>query len=90
MQIKIYDEIVTLSKETILKTREQAIQICIDCVEEVLSGEVYLNPEYGILRYTNEQQCEMFEIELGNHDHYLSFIQKAYYIQSGKSIPILE
>lgn len=89
IQVRIYDDLVTLSEDTIIKTRLQKIQNCKGCIDEVLSGKVYLNPEYGIERYTQEMQNEACDIAKGKHDHYLAFIQTAYYIQSGECVPVL-
>lgn len=89
MKIKVYDEIVELTQETILKTRQQKIDNCLRCIEEVASGEVYLNPEYGLERYKAAMLDDIEQIERGEHDHYLAFIQTAYYIQTGKCVGIL-
>lgn len=89
MKVKIYDEIVELTLETITKTRQQKIENCLSCIEEVVSGEVYINPEYGFERYKEDMLEEIEQIKRGEHDHYLAFIQTAYYIQTGKCVGIL-
>lgn len=89
MKVKIYDEIVELTQETILKTRQYKINICLGCIEEVASGDVYLNPEYGFERYKADMLEAIEQIKRGEHDHYLAFIQTAYYIQTGKCVGIL-
>ena len=88
IQVRVYDEIITLTKETIIKTRECQIKNCHGCIDEVESGEVYLNPDYGFERHKAEKLKEIEEIRDGKYDHYFGFIQKAVYIQTKESVPM--
>lgn len=88
IQVRVYDEIITLTKETIIKTREASIKNCYGCIAEVESGKVCLNPEYGFDRYKAEKLKEIEQIKDGKYDHYLASIQKAIYIQTNESVPM--
>ena len=88
IQVRVYDEIITLTKETIIKTRECQIKNCHGCIAEVESGKVYLNPKYGFDRYKAEKLKEIEQIKEGKYDNYLASIQKAIYIQTNESVPM--
>ena len=88
IQVRVYDEIITLTQQTIIKTRESQIKNCHGCIAEVESGKVYLNPEYGFDRYKAEKLKEIEQIKDGKYDHYFGFIQKAVYIQTKESVPM--
>lgn len=87
--IRVHGEKVILTKDTIVKTREWFIQNELGCIAEVESGEVYLNPEYGFDRYKGDCLSNIEKIKQGEWDHSLTFVQRAYYIQSGKSVGLL-
>lgn len=88
IKVRVYDEIITLTKGTIIKTREAMIKNCYGCIAEVESGKVYLNPEYGFERYKAEKLKEIEQIKEGKYDNYLASIQKAIYIQTDESVPM--
>jgi hypothetical protein len=48
IQVRVYDEIITLTKETIIKTREASIRNCYGCIAEVKQKIVNL---YFIILY---------------------------------------
>ena len=66
IQVRVYDEIITLTKETIIRTREASIKNCYGCIAEVESGKVYLNPEYGFERHKAEKLKEIEEYAILN------------------------
>lgn len=75
-----------LTKENILKTEQWFINNAQGCIDEVLSGEVRVN---NIDSYVSR---EKERIEIYRNKTYkisLTFLQKAYYIQTGKSIALL-
>lgn len=88
-EIRVYGEKVILTECTIIKTRDWFIQNELGCIAEVESGEVYLNPEYGFEKYKGDCLSNIENIKQGEWDHSLTFLQRAYYIQSGKSAGIL-
>lgn len=87
--IRVYDEQVILTKDTIIKTREWFINNQLGQVAEVERGEVYLNPEYGLERLKSECLKNIEDIKQGDWDHSLTFVQRAYYIQSNKCVGLL-
>ena len=89
IDIIVHGKPVTLSKDTILKTRECKINIELGCIEEVKSGKVYINPDYGIERYEKDCMEEIEKYKSGYYDKWIGFIQLAYWIQTGESIPLL-
>lgn len=88
-EVKVYGKLIILTEDTIIKTREAMIKNCHGCISEVESGKVYINPEYGFERYKGEKLSEIENIKQGEYDHYLYFIQKAVYIQTNQSVPML-
>lgn len=86
MRVRIQDGEVTLTRETIDKTWQWYIDNARDCINEVLSGEVKVN---NVKRYIdwNLDQIEMFQNRKCNI--WLGFIQRAVYIQTGESIPLM-
>lgn len=75
-----------LTKETINKTRQWFHDNCISCIEEVKNGKACVNDsEY----YTKWQMKEAKAYLEGRHDHVIAFLQRAYYIQTGKSVALL-
>ena len=86
MEIIVYDENVTLTRETILKTRGHFINVCYRCINEVLTGKVQIN---NIREYIISQKAHIDRVRSGESDRTLHFIQIAYYIQTGNMVPIL-
>ncbi|HSH35318.1 hypothetical protein [Schnuerera sp.] len=78
---------VELTEETILKTREYFYNVCIECVNGAINNEFYVNNVDNYIQFKKEDAESYIN---GEFDHVLSFIQKAYYIQTGKNIPLLK
>lgn len=76
---------VELTEETILKTREHFYDICMNCIEEAKSGRYEVN---DLDRYIKTKEDSAKDYINGNCDYILSFIQRAYYLQTGESIPL--
>lgn len=75
-----------LTEETILKTRKWYHDNAIACVKAVESGWDKVAHKEDYLKW----QCESAERYMkGENDHILAFLQRAYYIQTGKSIALL-
>lgn len=77
---------VQLTDETIQKTRKWFSDNAMACIEEAKSGKVYVN---NIERYTKLNEQSAREYMEGKHDHVLAFLQRAYFIQTGESVPLL-
>lgn len=75
-----------ITPETIIKTREYGIKQCQACMEEAVSGKVWVN---DIESYKKMQQTHMDKYESGYYDDKLHFLSKAIYIQFGESVPIM-
>lgn len=89
INVRVYDEVITLTKDTIIKTRDWYIDNQNGQVAEVESGEVYLNPDYGLDRLKRECLDNIENIKQGKWDNGFSFIQRAVYIQTKQSVPML-
>ncbi len=76
----------SLTDETIQKTRKWFSDNAIACIEEAKSGKVYVN---NLESYINlEEQLARDYIE-GKNDHVLAFLQRAYFIQTGECVPLI-
>lgn len=77
---------VELTEETIQKTREWFANNDQECIEEVCSGKVNVNdPEVYIL-WCEKRAKSALE---GGIDHTLTFLQRAYFIQTGEMVALL-
>ena len=75
-----------ITPETIIKTREYGIKQCQACIDEAVSGKVWVN---NIESYIEHQQANINKYESGYYDDKLHFLSKAIYIQFGESVPIM-
>ena len=76
---------VALTEETIQKTRKWFSDNAIACIEEAKSGKVYVNDLDYYTKLTEKTAKEYLE---GNHQITFTFLQRAYYIQTGESVPM--
>lgn len=86
MRVRINGEIVTLTDETLEKTWERLELNVINCITEVLFNGVHVN---NIVDFMKWRLSQLKEIEERTMPINLGFIQLAYHIQTGESIPIL-
>jgi hypothetical protein len=77
---------VKLTDESIQKTREWFHDNAIACIEEVKSGKVKVNDCESYFEWRNREAKEYLE---GCHDRTLTFLQRAYFIQTGESVAML-
>ena len=77
---------VRLTPETILKTREHFAEIDRRCIEGALSGAFHVNDVASYVRWQEEMRDNMLA---GKSDHTLTFLQRALWIQTGQSVPLL-
>ena len=85
--IIIHGERVTLTPETILKTRLHFSGNAQACIDEVLSSDVTVNNQSEY--FTDCKQREQ-RVLSGDEDTYLYFLQHAYFIQAGECVPFFE
>jgi len=76
---------ISLTDKTIQKTRKWFSDNAIACIEEAKSGKVYVN---DLDYYTKLNEKSSKEYIDGRHDHVFTFLQRAYFIQTGESIPL--
>lgn len=84
--IRIHGELVLITKDTIKKTNNWFARNCIGCIREAQSGEVFVNDVKG---YTEWRLEQLREYRSNDFEKGLWYWQKAYYIQSGTSVPLL-
>jgi hypothetical protein len=77
---------VTLTPETIQATRQWYADNAQACIDEAESGAVRVNDLPGYIAWRKESAADALA---GKYDHSLSFLQRAYFIQTGQSVPIL-
>ena len=77
---------VKITAKTIMATREHFAANRHACIAEVQSGELKVNDPAEYVRWMLEMAQEDME---GRHDHTLTFLQRAYWLQTGDMIALL-
>ncbi|ERH59293.1 MULTISPECIES: hypothetical protein [Bacillus subtilis group] len=77
---------VQLTEKSIRMTRKWFSDNAIACIEEVKRGEVKVNDCEYYFAWRNKEAKEYME---GKHDHTVTFLQRAYFIQTGESVALL-
>ncbi|PIH59146.1 hypothetical protein [Paenibacillus sp. LK1] len=77
---------VELTEETIKITRKLFANIALECIEEVKNGKVIVNDPESYFAWRKE---EVKDAMGGKIDYTLTFLQRAYYIQTGETIALL-
>lgn len=77
---------VTLTTETIQATRQWFADNNQACIDEVVSGDMKVNDLIG---YIERQEQLIDECLSGVWDHTFTFLQRAYFIQTGESVALL-
>jgi hypothetical protein len=77
---------VELTEESIQKTRKWFSDNAIACIEEVENGKVRVNDCEKYFEMRNKQAKEYLE---GKHEITFTFLQRAYFIQTGESVALL-
>ena len=75
-----------LTQETIVATRQHFADIDQACIDEVKSGAVRVNDPASYFAWCEQRAKDGME---GKHDHTLTFLQRAYWIQTGEMIALL-
>ena len=75
-----------ITAETVIKTREYGIRQCQACIDEAVSGKVWVN---DLEKYINHHSSDIAKYESGYYDNALHFLSKAIYLQFGESVPIM-
>jgi hypothetical protein len=77
---------VEITDNSIQKTRKWSHDNALACIKEVEDGEVWVNDKESYFEWRNREAKEYLE---GRHDHTLTFLQRAYFIQTGESVALL-
>lgn len=92
--MNVHGERVLITDETIVKTWLECADNAQGCIDEILDGSEYCNPDFKDTYI--EQQKELKKLYTKNANSIVKpsglelwFWQKAYYIQSGESVGIL-
>jgi len=75
-----------LTPEIIEETKQWYVDLYNACIKEAVSGEVRVN---NLQSYVEWQEKCISDIVEGRQRISLSFLQQAYYLQTGKSIALL-
>ena len=86
MIVHVYDKPVKITAETIQKTREHFADTARACIDAATKGEFHVN---DLSSYIVGQQKRIADDLAGTNDHTLTFIQRAVWIQTGESVPLL-
>lgn len=78
---------IEISEDTILLTRKYFADIQLGCIKDAKQGLVKVN---DLDKYTKQREQSYVEYLNGCWDHTFTFIQRAYYIQTGECIPLLK
>lgn len=77
---------VTLTSETILTTRQWFADNDQACIDEAVSGQVRVNDLPSFIEWKKQSIVDGLA---GKWDHTFTFLQRAYFIQTGESVALL-
>ena len=77
-----------LTEESILRARKSFSDNCLTCIKDVKSGKskIYCDKE----NYYKREERNSKDYLDGVNDHTFTFLQRAYYIQTGKSVALFQ
>ena len=79
----------TLTPETIQSTRQWFADNADACVREAEDGTAPLASHYPLEKYRRDMAERKRAALAGEYDHTLTFLQRAYFIQTGESVALL-
>lgn len=62
------------------------MEICDDLISQVKSGELIVNDSN---KFIYDEESKKHYISLGNDDHTFTFMQYAYFLQTGEEVALL-
>ena len=86
LTIYVYNKPVELTAETIDKTWKWFSDHCRLCAADAIAGKFFVN---DLKRYVEREHAEAARYDRHEGVMSVTFIQRAYYIQSGESVPLL-
>lgn len=76
---------VEITQETINLTRLHFAGIYEMCIQGTKDGSIFVNDVEG---YILSEEAKISEVLQGNYDHSFTFMQRAYYLQTGESVAL--
>lgn len=86
MRVIVYNKPIEITPETVQKTREWYADNARACIEEATAGKFHVN---DLAKYVSWQRERIRESLSGEWDNTLTFVQRAVYLQTGESVPLL-
>lgn len=80
---------VEITEQSILACRQWFADNADGCVREAEDGTAPLASHYPLERYRIEKAEDKRKALAGEYDHTFTFMQRAYYIQTGESVALL-
>jgi hypothetical protein len=77
---------IEIAKETIEATRVYFADLDRACIDEAISGQVYVN---DLEAYVKWREKSISDCIAGLHDHTVAFLQTALWLQTGECVAIL-
>lgn len=78
---------VEITAETILKTRQHFVEICEDCIKAATNKDYFVNDIPKYIEW-NKERIEL--TKAGESDKTFTFMQRAYWIQTGEMVALLK
>jgi len=78
---------VAITSETILATRKHFADLYKSCIKDVETGRVRVN---NVAEYIAYEESRMTKMIAGESDNTLTFLQRAFWIQTGEMVAILK
>ena len=75
-----------INDESMIATRQWFADNAQACIDEAVSGDVFVNDLDSYVTWQRERATESM---LGHHDHTFTFLQRAWFIQTGECIALL-
>lgn len=85
LNVKRFNRI-EITEQSIQRTRKWFSENELACIEEVKNGNVHVNNNEAYFAWRKQQAEEYME---GKHDCTIAFLQRAYYLQTGKDVALL-
>lgn len=80
---------IQITKESIQACRQWFIDNQQACIDGALDGTLGLASHVNVTEYIEACRLKQDAIENGESDHTFTFMQRAYYIQTGESVALL-
>jgi hypothetical protein len=80
---------VQITEESIHACRQWFIDNQQACIAGALNGTLGVASHVNVTEYIEACQRKQDSIEVGEQDHTFTFMQRAYYIQTGESVALL-